>query len=312
MAVEILLIGATGTAGRAVASLAPAVVTTRALVRSQASAGRLPAGVEPVFGDLRDTATLRRAFHGVRSALYVAPHEPDEETLTENVIGACTEAGARLVYVGAHVDGATRFTRALQRFVYGRVLAHYIPKFRQSERVRQAVKDSVLLMPTNFFQNDELFREELESGRFPQRFSKPVNRVDVRDVAVAAIRALTDPTVVAGAYPLYGPESLTSEQCAQRWSQVLGRPVKAEEDQAQVTAALHRALDAKKRDDFIRSYALLANFAVPTEARSLAQTSALLGRPPTSYESYVCDVVAGWRAPTTMRRTALAVESNAS
>jgi uncharacterized protein YbjT (DUF2867 family) len=296
MEMDILLIGATGTVGSAVANESVPGVRVRALVRSRASAARLPAGVEPVFGDLRDPAALRRAFQGVRAALYVAPHEPDEEALTGNVILACNEAGARLVYVGVHADGSNRVTRALRRGIYGRFLPHYAPKFRQSERVRQGVGEAIILMPSNFFQNDELFREALEAGRFAPPFAKPVNRVDVRDVAVAARRALTEPSVGPGAYSLLGPESLTGEQCAKSWSQALGRPVRVEADQAQVAALLRRTLEGKKRDDFTRSYEALSQFALPTEPRALAQTTALLGRPPTSYESYVREVVARWRA----------------
>lgn len=66
----------------------------------------------------------------------------------------------------------------------------------------------IVLMPTNFFQNDELFQEELREGVFVQPFLRPINRVDVRDVGLAAARASLDPSLPAGAYPVVGPESL--------------------------------------------------------------------------------------------------------
>lgn len=291
----ILIIGATGTVGREVARLTTPGIRVRALVRSQASATKLPRGVEPVFGDLGDPAALKRAFEGVRAALYVAPHDPNEETLTANVVTACNEAKARLVYVGVHADGGNRFSRAVQRFVYGHFLPHYAPKFRQSELVRQRVADSVILMPTNFFQNDELFREDIEKGRFPQPFAKPVNRVDVRDVAAAAMRALTDATVQAGAYPLCGPASVTGDECAAAWGAAVGHQVVVEEDQAKIDAAIVRALDEKKRDDFLKTYRVLRAFALPTDPKQLAATTSLLGRAPTSYEAYVRSVAASWK-----------------
>jgi uncharacterized protein YbjT (DUF2867 family) len=294
---KVLVIGATGTVGAEAARAALAAgAQVRALVRSQASAARLDPGVDALRGDLRDAGAVARALQGVQAALYVSPHEPDEEQLAEQFIRACETARVRLVFVGVHIDAPTRLGRALRRLVYGRLLPHYRPKFEIAERARQSGADPVVLVPTNFFQNDELFREEIAAGSFPQPFERPVNRVDVRDLGAAAARAMLDRALPSGAYPVVGPNSLTGAQCAAAWSAALGRPVRCPSEQTAVDAAIARSLTGKKREDFLATYAVLRRFALPTDPALLARTQALLGRAPRAYDDYVRELAARWRA----------------
>lgn len=292
---ETLVVGATGTVGgEVVRALLAAGAPVRALVRS---AGRLPAGVREVRGDLRDDAAIARALGGVRSAFFVAPHEPDEEVLAERFAAACEASGTRIVFVGVHLDGSTRFGRGLKRFFFGRMLPHYRPKFRLSERVRRA-PGTIVLMPTNFFQNDDLFREQILDGTFSQPFARAVNRVDVRDIGDAAARALLEASLPGGAYPVVGPDSLDGVACAAAWSRALGKPVQF--DGERFREVLDGKLAGKKRDDFLATYGLLHNIEIKTEAEDLARTTALLGRAPRSYADYVDDAASSWRAPPTM------------
>lgn len=62
-----------------------------------------------------------------------------------------------------------------------------------------------------------------------------------------------------------------------------------------IDAAIRRALDAKKRDDFIATYALLRRFALVATPEDIARTTALIGRPPTPYAAYVRATVERWR-----------------
>lgn len=301
--IDVLLVGATGTVGREVAlSMLAEGGRARALVRSLASAAKLPEGVDAVIGDLRNEASLTQALRGVRAALYVSPHEPDEEQLAQRFVRACETNATRLVFVGVHLDGATRVSRAVQRFVYGRMLPHYRPKFRLAERARLSATRAVMLMATNFFQNDELFRADILQGRFPQAFEKPINRVDVRDLAHAAARALLDANLPAGAYPVIGPSSVTGDECAAAWSRALQRDVRCERDPAQLEQAITRAMDGKKRDDFRATYQALRHFELKTDAKLLARTTALLGRAPTSYARYVKDTSRAWSTGDVARR----------
>jgi uncharacterized protein YbjT (DUF2867 family) len=291
----VLIIGATGTVGReSVRTTLARGGKVRAMVRSAAKAEQLPASVEPVIGDLRDEASLARAFRGVSAALYVSPHEPDEEVLAGRVVRACEAASARLVFVGVHIDGSTRAWRAVQRWSYGQVAPHYQPKFRIAERVRVSRTRPILLMPTNCYQNDELFREAILSGELPTAIERGVNRVDVRDLGIGIARALLDPALESGAYAMNGPVSLTGDACAAIWSAVLGREVRCVRERSRLEAAL-ASLPQKKREDFLKTYDVLRGFELKTKRRDVERTEALIGRPPTTYEQYVRETALVWK-----------------
>lgn len=286
----VLVTGATGTVGREVVRALGerAGVCVRALVRDPARA-KLPSEVEAVRGDLRDERSVTRALEGTSAAFYVSPHEEDEETLAGTFTSACEARRVRLVFVGVHADGSNRFSRALKRFAYGRLLAHYRAKFRLSEAVRRSQTDPIVLMPTNFFQNDELaLRPLVDGGRYVVPIGvKGINRVDVRDIGDAAARALTDPSLASGAYPIVGPVSLTGPECAAVWARALGRDVSFADDFAAFEACAREELSGRKLDDFVASHRVLRGFALPTDPRELAATAELLGRAPRAYEDYV-------------------------
>ena len=154
----------------------------------------------------------------------------------------------------------------------------------------------MIVRGTNFFQNDALFRLQLLEGEFLQPFSrKGVNRVDVRDVAEVVARALAEPDFPAGVHPVIGAESLSGEQCAAIWSEVLGRPVRySGEDARRVQAHFTARLEGKKREDLIKTYQMIGRYAVPTDPRELAAATRLLGRRPRTYRDYVVECVERW------------------
>jgi uncharacterized protein YbjT (DUF2867 family) len=265
----VLVLGARGTVGSEVTrALLDAGARVRILTRSSNGLAHLPDTVERLVGDVRDRACLARAMDGVASAFYSSPHEEDEEQLARNVVEACETASARLVFVGVHADGPNRLVRALKRGVFGRMAPHYRPKFAISERVLQSRARPVLLMPSNFCQNDELFREQLLEGIFSQPLGhKGLNRVDVRDVGDAAARAMLD----------------------------------TGDDEQTWTRPLRERLSGRKQEDFLKTYGIISRFYVPTDPASVARTTQLLGRPPRSYGEYVRDTLARWRSASAAR-----------
>ena len=292
----ILVVGATGTVGgAALCSLIARGVRVRCLARSEASGRQLEAtGAEVVLGDLGDGDAIARSLLGVRAALYVSPHAPDEESIAERFLAHCERRSVRLVFVGVHIDGATRIVRAVRRLLFGLWLPHYAPKFRIAERARRSKASPIVLMPTNFFQNDDLFREDLLAGVFRQPFARPINRVDARDIGAAAARACIDASLPSGAYPVVGPASLDAVACARTWSDALGYPVTYEENDDLLRASLARRIEGKKLEDFSASYAAIKKITLPTPERELAQTMALLGRPPTPYADFVRERASQW------------------
>jgi uncharacterized protein YbjT (DUF2867 family) len=292
----VLVVGATGTVGGATArELLARGGRVRALVRDKRRAVDL-AGAELVEGDLRDTQAFQGLLAGVHTAFYVSPHEPDEEQLARDFTRACEDQGVRLVFVGVHIDAKLRWVRTLLRLYLGRLMPAYVPKLRLSERARNSKTNAVVLMPTNYFENDELFRDDLVQGSFLQPFDRPFNRVAVQDLAEVAAKVCLDRGFPAGAYPVIGPESLDGPACAAAWTGALGREVAYRTSDGAFEAAVLRAASGKKSRDLMSSYAAIRKMELPTSKKDLARTTALLGRPPTAYAAYVQDRARAWAA----------------
>jgi uncharacterized protein YbjT (DUF2867 family) len=293
----VLVTGATGTLGGAVAAeLTRRGHGARALVRDVGrAASLLPERVTPVLGDLGDPASVRAALDGVEAALYVSPHDPSEVEMAQAFISACEDTGTRLVFVGAYVDGPNAFARWAMRTMFGLMLPHYRGKLRIGQLMTASKARPVVLSLTNYFQNDELIREDILAGAYPLPLSsKGVNRIDVRDVAELAVKALTDPSFGSGAYGLMGPRSISGAESAAIWEDELGRRVVYHDGDDDWPRMLGRRLSGQKLKDFTLTYKFLAKHGVPTDQRQLERTAALLGRPPRTYETYVAETRRRW------------------
>ena len=292
----VLVLGATGQVGRhVVRALLDRGATVRAMLRDPDGAD-VPAGVERVPGDLRDAASVRAALHGARAAFYVTPHEADEEALAATVLAACEEAGVRLVFVGVHVHARTWLRRTLLRTVVARALPHYRAKLALARSVARSPLRPVLLVPTNFLQNDEVLAGELLAGRYPTPLGRTgVNRVDLRDLGEVAARALLDGDVAPGAHPVVGPRSVDGPTSAAAWASALGRPVTyVGDDDAAMEAALRRHLHGQRLADWTATFRVLRGLSMATSPGDVRTTTALLGRPPRDLDDYVRDTVASW------------------
>ncbi|BDP43977.1 NmrA family transcriptional regulator (plasmid) [Deinococcus aetherius] len=294
----VLVVGATGSIGsQVVRALLERGAPVRVFVRSPQKVRDLPPEVERVIGTLEDREAIARALRGVHAAFYVSPHDAAEETLAQNFVSACEREGVRLVFSGVHADGKNRLSRLVMRTVFGLMMPHYKPKLRLAERVRTSRTNPVVLIPGNYFQMDEVCREELLAGRYPLPLGL-VPRVDTRDVGEAAARALLDPGVPSGGYALVGPESLSGEQTAAHWSAALGRPVTYAPGLAVTDAIFDRAYGGRKALDCQKSYRMVGKVKVRTSPADLAQTTFLLGRAPRSHAEYAQETAARWQAET--------------
>ncbi|GGO31709.1 SDR family oxidoreductase [Deinococcus humi] len=308
----ILVVGASGAIGsQVVRALVARGARVRVLIRSLERGADLPPQVERVVGTLEDCQAIARAMRGVHAAFYVSPHDEREEQLAENFVRACELEGVRLVFSGVHADGKNRLSRLIQRTVFGLLMPHYKPKLRLAERVRTSRTNPVVLVPGNYFQMDEVSREELLAGRYPLPLGL-VPRVDTRDVGEAAARALLDPSVPSGGYALVGPESLSGAQTAAHWSEALGQLVSYTPDLAVMDALFSRAYGARKALDCQKSYRMVGKVKVRTSPADLQQTTFLLGRPPRSHAEYAREVAALWRGAVPIPAAAYPLPSAAS
>jgi len=289
--VSVLVVGARGRVGReVVAALSRRQVEVLALVRKPDTLGVSLPGVREVVGDLEDAQSLDAALAGVRSAFFVTPHVVNEEALGAGFVNAARRAGVkRLVFASAfHPDFTSPWAFRLFVGLMG-LLTHYGPKLRVEGLVRRSGLDPVVLMPSNFFQNDELFLDEIRNGAYPQPLGlKGVNRVDCEDIGEAAARALTDDSVASGAWPLVGPEeALTGPECAAIWAKALGRDVAYQGSPEQWPPLVKTRMHEREARDFGKSYALFHRSRVAASKAALAKCTELLGRAPRSYVDYV-------------------------
>ena len=165
-----LVIGGTGRVGQEVLrALIARGLSPRALVRSEARAAALPEGAVPVVGDLSDRASLERAIDGIDGVFFITPHHDEDEAWGHNVLDVCEAAGvSRVVFSTAHhPDSSNRLAMKMIFVFLGLVLPHYKSKWKIEARVRSLAMNWNVLMPSNFYQNDAMFREQILGGVYP-------------------------------------------------------------------------------------------------------------------------------------------------
>ena len=195
----ILVVGATGTTGRAVvAELLARGAPVRALTRSPERAAELEAaGAEAVVGDLAQPATLARAMRRVERMYVALPASPELPGLEANAYAVAEQSGAYAV-VKLAVLGAAAPLRL------GRMHAEAIEAL-QASSLRWTI-----LRPTGFFQSFLRTPGAVVSARGDAR----VAHVDARDVAAVAALALTHEGHEQAVYELTGPEAITDGEAA--------------------------------------------------------------------------------------------------
>ncbi|MFZ5623518.1 MAG: SDR family oxidoreductase [Gemmatimonadota bacterium] len=286
---RILVLGGTGTVGsQVVRALLALNHSVRVLTRSAEKAGTLPAGVEPAIGDLAEPATIRSVFQGMEAVFLlnaVTPLEAHEGLMAVN--GAMLAGVRRLVYLSVH--HADR--------------APHLPHFGAKLPIEAAVKASgipwTILRPNNFFQNDYWYKDAiLKYGVYPQPIgSQGLSRVDVRDIAAAAVIALTTDTHAGQVYNLVGPDLLTGPATAEIWSEVLGRPVRygGEDMDEWERQAIAAGLPPALAFDFRRMYEFFQQEGLKATPHDVDRQTRLLGHAPRRFVDFVKETALEWR-----------------
>jgi uncharacterized protein YbjT (DUF2867 family) len=119
---------------------------------------------------------------GIDRVFLVTPLSSAENEEGSAIVAAANRTGVRhLVYLSVyHVEQAPH-------------IAHFKFKLEIQKALRDSGMAFTLIMANDFFQNDQAYDESiLEEGIYPLPIGDiGLNRVDVRDVADAAVRALT-------------------------------------------------------------------------------------------------------------------------
>jgi len=283
-----LVLGGTGTVGSLVVrGLLARGERVHVLTRTAERAKALPAGAVAIIGDLGDPLGYDTMFRGADTVFLLNALGLGELQEGLSALAEAKRAGVkRIVYLSIHdVDKGP-----------------HIPHFAAKIAVEAALKASgvpyVILRPNNFFQNDAWFREAITKyGVYPQPFgSTGISRVDVRDIADAAVNALTDAKHEGRTFALVGPGALKAPETAALWAKAVGRDVVyGGDDLAAWSVQQRQWLPAWMVYDFAMMYELFQTKGLVATPAQLAETVEIAGHPPRNYADYVAATAATWK-----------------
>jgi uncharacterized protein YbjT (DUF2867 family) len=276
----ILVTGATGhVGGELVQRLAAAGVPVRAMTRRPGEA-RLPSGVQPVYGDADDPASLESAFAGASGAFLMSSQAVGTAagpTHDHALAEAAARAGVRRVVKLSVLDAGAGTD----------LIARWHGEAESAVTTRAADFTWTLLRPGRFMSNALQWAGMIRAGDevsipFADR---PAASIDPADIAAVALAALTSPSDehAGRAYELSGPESLTPTEELAVLAALLDRPLRVREVPAEAArAGMTRYGFPPEVVEAIMTRTLSSNRGtevLPTAAK-------LLGRPPRTFNQW--------------------------
>ncbi len=283
---KVLVVGGTGMVGSAVvAELLARGHEPRVMTRSADKARQLPSGAAHVVADLENPSTLPAAFGGMDAAFLLAPVGP-----TETAQGLAGVEAAKAARIGHLTYMSVAMPPGYE------VISHFASKVPVEQAVQASGIPWTILRPNNFFQNDLWSRDAImKFGVYPQPIGpRGVNRVDVRDVAEAAVNAFTR-GAGPGLVPLNGPRGLTGDDTARVYGELLGRTVRYGGDDLDVwVQQVSSVYPAWMVADFRIMYDYFIRCGLHASGRDFAAQEALLGHAPRSFEVFAAELVKQW------------------
>jgi uncharacterized protein YbjT (DUF2867 family) len=277
-----LVIGGTGTVGSLVVKeLLKKAEPVRVLTTSASKGAALPLGVEAFIGDLNHPESIVAAFKGVDRVFMLNQHTLTETAQAQNAINAAKEAGiSKIVYQSIH--------RAHEY--------QEVPHIAAKVLIEKAILESGLtytfICPNNFFQNDFWFKEAItQYGIYPQPIGDVgLSRIDVRDIAEVAVKALFSPELDGVSVPVAGSEILNGQDTARIFSEQLGLNISyAGNDLVSWAAQTKQYIAEWIVDDWTIMYRLFQQKGIAASAEDLALLTGVLGRAPRSYADFLSD-----------------------
>ncbi len=285
---NILVLGGTGTVGsQVVGELLARKIEVRVLTRSSQNANKVPKGATGIIGDLLDPKTIRTIFKDVDGVFLLNAVSP-----TETHEGLMAVNGARMA--------------GIKRIVYLSVpdleKAPYLPHFGSKMAIEHVIKTSgipfTILRPNNFFQNDYWFKDALmDYGVYPQPIGDiGLTRVDVRDIAEAAVLSFLKSETEGQTYVLAGPDVLTGRNTAEAWSRALGKPIVYMGDDLDAwEKQMLEYLPPWMVFDFRLMYDYFQKKGLKALPGDMARQEKLLGHAPRLYENFVKETALAWK-----------------
>ncbi len=283
----ILITGATGkTGGELARQLTQADVPFSAIARSREKAeALLEMEADVVFGDLSDRAFLSAAMAGIEKAVLIMPNVEEQLAIEKQFVDVAVEAGVQHIVYQSSLESVPGSTNPITSI-----------HVATEEYIKASGLAWTMIRPGFFMQTFAASAPRIkESGNIVLPLGSATLCVtDLRDVAAIMAKVLTEPGHENKSYDITGPELITMQEVAARFSKILGREYKY------VDLPLDAFKGALKNAGF-NDWRINA---VAAELNSIANGSLdhttntvqeLLGRKPHSIDDFVSDNAALFR-----------------
>ncbi len=283
-----LVMGGTGTVGSlVVAGLLKKGESVSVLTRDAGKAKTLPKDVKAVVGDLTNPDHYDGIFKDYDHLFLLTANGPTDLMEGLAAVDEARRTGARRV-VHLSIHDVEKCPEA----------PHFASKIAVEAALKQSGLPWTILRPNNFYQNDYWFKDAiLQYGVYPQPIgSVGLSRIDTRDIADAAVRALTEPGHTGKTYALAGPDALKGDDCARAFADALGRNVVYGGDDLEAWAKSNRAyMPAWAVYDYALMYAMFQKKGLKATPAQLQETRTIAGHEPRKFSDFVKEAAAGWK-----------------
>ncbi len=212
---RVLVMGATGQVGSAVASLLSRNITLETVAAARNLSKVQTPGVSSVYLDLDRPETIAPALVGVDRIFMATGYTVDMLRQSKELVNTAKKAGVQqIVHLGACGDNDTRVAhygwhQFIERYIEwsGLMFTHLRPEIFMQNLLGYGGESYV---------KNGVIRHYVGNAR--------LSWVDCEDLAAVAAVCLTDPRCHAGQTYRLGYEAKTSYQIAETFSEILGQP----------------------------------------------------------------------------------------
>ncbi|MFM0150807.1 SDR family oxidoreductase [Paraburkholderia sp. RL18-085-BIA-A] len=283
-----LVIGGTGTVGSLVVGklLESGASQVGVVTRDEAKAADLPKGAVARHGDLKDPYSMRPLFRGVESVFMLngaGTSETYEGVMA--ILLARMEGVKRFVYMSTHKADLTAFLP-----IGGAT------KLPIEKALSVSGMSYTILRPNNFYQNDIWYKDSMiNEGIYPQPLGfVGMSRVDARDIAAAAVLALTQGGHEGKTYNIVGPQAETGPSCAEKWGRALKRKIVYGGNDMDLFERTHAFMGPSLVFPYRQFYEFYQQHGLCASPEDIEAVSQLLGRPPRSLDEFAQEMAASW------------------
>ncbi len=212
----ILITGVTGKVGGELAQqLIDADIPFSAVVRNRDKAQALiDADADVVVGDLEDRDFLKAAMAGIEKAVLIMPNVENQLEIEKQFVDVAKECGVQHIVYLSSLESVPESTNPITSI-----------HVATEDHIRASGLDWTMIRPAFFMQTFVASAPRIkESGKIVLPLGDAqISATDLRDVAAVIVKVLTESGHAGKSYDLTGPELLTMQEIAARFSAILGR-----------------------------------------------------------------------------------------